>query len=128
MREEQRVLEGFVVAAQDGDLLTHSTRGLPMDVDTAGFHGMQVSDMYDSSHLAIGSGVLEFDVGGCCIRKRLKSAVELPHIRINGIQELSRGVQHVLRNAVTRSTVSAFLLGIQEPAERMLGRINLVNL
>ena len=87
MREEQRVLEGFVVAAQDGDLLAHSTRGLPMDVDTAGFHGMQVSDMYDSSHLAISGGVLELDVSRCCIWKRVKSVVELPYIRINGVQE-----------------------------------------
>ena len=128
MREEQWVLEEFVVAAQDGDLLAHSTRGLLMDVDTVRFHGMQVSDMYNSSHLTIGSGVLEFDVGGCCIRKRLKSTVELPHIRINSIQELSRSVQHVLQNTVTRSMVSAFLLVIQEPAERMLARVDIVHL
>ena len=87
MREEQRILEGFVVAAQDGYFLAHITVDLPMDVDTAGFDGMQVSHMYDSSHLAIGGGVLELDVSRCCIRKRVKSAVELPHIRINGVQE-----------------------------------------
>src|SRR4051812_11717191 len=49
----------FVVAAQDGYLFAHSTGGLPMDVDTARFDGMQVSDIYDSSHLAIGGGMLE---------------------------------------------------------------------
>ena len=87
MREEQRILEGFIVAAQDGYLLAHSTSGLPMDVDTTGFNGMQVNDMYDSSHLTIGGGVLELDVSGCCIWKRVKSVVELPHIRINSVQE-----------------------------------------
>ena len=99
-----------------------------MNVDALWFDGMQVSHMYYSSNLAIGSGVLEFDVGECCIQKRLKSAVELPHIKINGIQELSHGVQHVLQNAVTRSMVSTFLLVIQEPAERMLACINVVHL
>jgi hypothetical protein len=85
---------------------------LPMDVDTAGFGGMQVSDMYSSSHFTIGGGALELDVGGCCIRKRVKSAVELPHVRIKGVQELTQGVQDVLRDAVTRGTVSTFLLVI----------------
>ena len=128
MREEQRILEEFIVAAQDGYFLTHSTGGLPMDVDTAGFDGMQVSHMHDSSHLTIGGGVLELNVSRCCIRKRVKSVVELPHIRINGVQELSHGVQHVLWDTVTRGTVSTFLLVIQEPAERILARVNIVHL
>src|SRR3954467_3273040 len=70
---------------------------------------------------------LELDVGGCRIRKRVKSAVELPHVRINGVQELPHGVQHVLWDAVTRGTVSTFLLVIQEPAERMLARVDIVH-
>ena len=60
MREEQWILEDFVVAVQNGRLLTRVS-SLPMDVDNEGFYGKQVSNMYNSSHLTISSGILEFD-------------------------------------------------------------------
>ena len=80
------------MTAQDEDLLAHNIYNLPMNVDTAEFHRMQVSDMYDSNYFTINSRVLEFDVGRCCIWKKLKSVIELSHIKINSIQKLSHDV------------------------------------